>query len=199
MIPPRLFVTGTDTDVGKSVVCAALKAADPGRVALKPIASGGDEDAKLIGSPIGVSLAEPLSPHRAAELEGTRVELTKVVAWIRQHQGERCVVEGVGGWRVPLDWTHDVSDLAAVLGWPVLVVAADRLGVLSHTRLTVDAIRARGLRCAGVVLNRRSPDHSSAHNLQDLQRLLDLPVKVFPHLDWLLEPALAEAGRSLWD
>lgn len=198
MIPGRVFVTGTDTDVGKSVICAAIKAADPGRVALKPVATGGDADAKLIGSPIGVSLKEPLSPHRAAELEGTRISLTEVVAWIRKHQGDRCVVEGVGGWRVPLDWDHDVSDLAAVLGWPVLVVAADRLGCLSHTRLTVDAIRGRGLRVCGVVLNRRSPDHSSEHNLDDLERLLDVPVRAFPHLDWILDPVLAEAGTTLF-
>lgn len=199
MIPQRVFVTGTDTDVGKTVVSAAIRAADPGRVALKPVATGGDGDAELLGSPIGVSLENPLSPHRAAELEGRRIALTEVVAWIRKHQAERCIVEGVGGWKVPLDWWHDVADLAAVLGWPVLVVAADRIGVISHTRLTVDAIRARGLSCCGVVLNRRCPDHSSTHNFDDLGRLLDVPVKVFPHLDSLLEPALAEAGRTLWD
>lgn len=199
MIPPRVFVTGTDTDVGKTVVCAAIAAADPGRVALKPIATGDDSDARRLGSPSGILLELPLSPHRAAELAGTRIALTSVVAWIRKHQGERCVVEGVGGWRVPLDWQHDISDLAAVLGWPVLVVAADRLGVISHTRLTVDAIRARGLTCCGVVLNRRWTDHSSRHNLDDLQRLLDVPVKPFPHLDGLTEPELAEAGQRLWD
>lgn len=197
MIPPRVFVTGTDTDVGKSVVSAAIAQADPGRVALKPIASGvtggPEDDAPRIGSPRSpFSYAPAVSPHRAAAQE---IELDAVLAWVRRYEAPRMLVEGVGGWRVPISWSFGVPELASALGFPVLVVAANRIGVLNHTLLTVDAIRASGQTVCGVVLNEvRAKDASVGTNLADLRRLLDVPVRAFPHVSG----DLAAAGRTLF-
>ncbi len=196
-LPERVFVTGTDTEVGKTLISFAICASDPGRVGLKPVASGVQpgtrgEDAELLGAPMPCyALREPLSPHRAAEIEGVELELPALLDWIEARSAQRMLVEGVGGWTVPLSWSVRASDLAVALGWPVLVVAADRLGVINHTLLTVEAVRASGLGVCGVVLNRLAPDHSSEHNLNDLRRLLDVPVLAFPHV---VEPS--QAGRA---
>lgn len=208
-----LFVTGTDTGVGKTVVAAALAAAlaDAGvRVrALKPVASGvapgqAGEDAATLGEAAGhppsglVRLAAPLSPHRAAELEGARIEPSAVLAWIGACRGEVTLVEGAGGFEVPITLRWRMSDLAVALGWPVLVVAANRLGTLNHTLLTVEAVRRRGLLVAGVVLVDHAVDDASPHNADDLRRLLpDVAVVRLPRLPRLDRPALADAGRAL--
>ncbi len=199
-LPERVFVTGTDTDVGKSLISFAICCSDAGRVGLKPVASGvllgtRGEDADLLGAPLPCyALRAPLSPHRAALLEDREVQLPALLDWVERHGSERMLVEGVGGWTVPLSWSLRVSDLAVALGWPVLVVAADRLGAINHTLLTVEAVLGSGLPVCGVVVNRRSPDHSSLHNLNDLRKLLDVPVRAFEHL-----PALtAEAAAAAW-
>lgn len=210
-----LLITGTDTGVGKTVVSASLAAAlaTAGvRVrALKPVASGvepGDpgEDAALLGLAAGHAPASflrfraPLSPHRAAALDGVPVDPDAILAWVRQNEGDVTLVEGAGGWEVPLapDWR--VSHLARALGWPVLVVAADRLGVLNHTLLTVAAVRHAGLAVAGVVLTGPAPgaDASTTSNHADLRALLpDVAVRRVPWLPTLDRAALAGAGRTL--
>jgi dethiobiotin synthetase len=209
----RLFVTGTDTDVGKSLVtaCLAQAARDTGTVvAAKPVASGVEpgtvgDDAVLIATAAGhtpvcfVSFAAPLSPHRAARLEG-RAPPSSLLDDVALLSADTVLVEGVGGWRVPLGggWWND--DLARATGGQVVVVAADRLGVLNHTLLTVEAVRRSGLQVAGVVLNRgiAGEDASRAHNLDDLRELTGLPVVVLTRLDPGDEAARAEAGRTLW-
>jgi dethiobiotin synthetase len=210
-----LFVTGTDTGVGKTVVTASL-AASLSRAsvhvrALKPVASGvssGEpgEDAVLLGLAAGhapascLRLRAPLSPHRAAALEGVTVTLEGIVGWIRENTGEVTLVEGVGGWEVPLAPPARVSDLAEALAWPVLVVAPNRLGVLNHTLLTVQAIARRGLVVAGVALveGRDTSDVSVTHNLEDLRALLPgVAVRPFPWLPSLDVDTLAAAGRGL--
>jgi len=211
-----LLITGTDTNVGKTVVTAALAAAlarAGTRVrALKPVASGvprGDpgEDAARIAEAAGhapasfLRLVAPLSPHRAAALEGAELDTAALLAWVRANEGDVTLVEGAGGWEVPFTPTWRVSHLAAALGWPVLVVAADRLGVLNHTLLTVEAVRRAGLSVAGVVLTGPAPsvdDLSSASNLFDLRALLpDTAVRRLPWLPSLDRATLAEAGRGL--
>lgn len=207
MIPPRLFVTGTDTEVGKTVVSAAMAAAT-GAVALKPVASGVapgtvSEDAALLALACG-GAAEcartwqtPVSPHRAAEIEGRSIGLPELLDWIQARSAERLIVEGVGGWQVPISWDFGVPELAQALGFPVMVVAANRLGVLNHTRLTVNAVRASGLEVAGVVLNNLGgQDASQASNLSDLRRLLDVPVWDFPKLEQLSRTKLAQGWRE---
>ena len=204
------FVTGTDTGVGKSVVSAALAAALRGRGlpvrALKPVASGVErgagEDATLLGMAAGHEPASlyrfraPLSPHRAAMLEGQLVELAPLLRWVGGQAGWR-IVEGVGGWEVPLSWELRVSDFAAALGFPVVVVAPDRLGVINQALLTVEAVQRRKLEVATLVLVAQdAPDSSTATNAADLERLLPgIRVHRFPRIGMA---QLAEAGAELW-
>jgi len=213
----RYFITGTDTDVGKTVVtaCLAQAAAERGSVrAVKPIATGTPTgqvpaDAQLISTAAGhapawfFSWEPPVSPHRAAIDSGSRFDPVKLKAWIRDQQAATVLVEGVGGWRVPILTQPDgvwVSDLARSTEGTVIVVAADRVGVLNHTQLTVEAILADGLSIAGVVLNRaaHTPDPSTASNIHDLRALLHVPVVHMGHLNANDSQERLTAGRALW-
>jgi len=172
-----VFVTGTDTDVGKTVFCRALIRSSVGRgqrvAALKPVESGVILDARgevvdgdalqldrATGAPRGHAavcrraFAEPVSPHLAARRAGVTIDGDELVAFVRQQaEGfDLAVVEGAGGFLVPLSETFLVADLAAGLALPVIVVARERLGVINATLLTVEALRSRGLQLAGVVL-----------------------------------------------
>jgi len=188
------FITGTDTEVGKTVVTAGLAAAlrKEGHAvrAIKPLATGSappGEDATQIAEAAGhtplvhTCLPIPAAPHRAAALARTQIDFEALVHWTTQHQGSPTLVEGVGGWTVPLTQQHRVSDLAAALGLPVIVVAANKLGVLNHSILTVEAILADGLEVSAVILN----DHFSSSpdlaewNHQDLTAALDVPILRF--------------------
>jgi dethiobiotin synthetase len=211
----RLFVTGTDTGVGKSVVTACLARAARLRgtvLASKPVASGvapgtPGEDALLISQAAGhppsglVRYEAPLSPHRAALLEGRILEPEVLSSFISSLQADTVLVEGVGGWRVPISTTPRVwvSDLARAVGGPVVVVAADRLGTLNHTLLTVERIVQEGFVVAGVALNRGAgpPDPSQASNQADLERLLEVPVVVVPPVAVGDEHAMLGAGQAL--
>ena len=204
----RWFITGTDTGVGKTVVTACLAEAASGTVrALKPIESGivagqtyGD-DAKLLGTAAGhppmcaLGLTAAVSPHRAAKLEGRPVDIGEISRWIAQVHGDTVLVEGAGGWRVP--W---VQDLCRATAGRVLVVAANRLGVINHTRLTVEAISRDGFDVAAVILNAcgKPVDASTATNLEDLTDLLSVPVIPLG----LVEPdnatSRARCGGDLW-
>lgn len=211
----RLFITGTDTDIGKTVVTAALAASAPGVVcAAKPVASGTTEgrppeDASRIARAAGheprcfVALGPAVSPHRALLMEQQRIQPTELETWIRRLTGDTVLVEGVGGWRVPIQVGHApvfVHDLARWTDGKIVVVAGNRLGVLNHTRLTLEAIEADGFEVAGVVLNRLPglSDESQDHNLEDLTELLDVPVAPFPVVDPNNDPALRQAGMDLW-
>jgi dethiobiotin synthase len=207
----KIFVTGTDTGVGKTVVtaCLAQAARRAGAVlAVKPVASGvapgtAGEDAELLGTAAGhaarcfAPFVTPVSPHRAARVEG-RALPPSLLADVRALSAETVLLEGVGGWRVPLGdglWTADL----ALTCDAVLIVAADRLGVLSHTLLTVDAVRQAGLPVAGVVLNRGAAvaDAARPYNLDDLRDLLDVPVEPLDAID-PSDPAARElAGARL--
>ena len=213
----RWFITGTDTDVGKSVItaCLAQAAHDMGRViAAKPVASGvspgeAGEDATLIASAgqhpamVFETYEPPLSPHRAALIERRPLDVAGLNAWIDALEADIVLIEGVGGWRVPLSLRPsrlDVSDLAKRLASPVIIVAANRLGVLNHTLLTVEAVRQANLPIAGVVLNdvTESDELSRATNLDDLRELCDVPVI---HVGTFNPNDAAERlrwGRHLW-
>ncbi len=206
-----LFVTGTDTEVGKSVISAALAAglADRGHAvrALKPLATGGPppgEDAQLLGLAAGhpplvhTCFPDPASPERAAREAGRDLDAATLLPWIQGHAAAHAVVvEGVGGWEVPLAPDMRISDLAEELGLPVLIVAANRLGVLNHTLLTVAAVQARGLEVVGVVLNDAFGSHPdlSRWNRDDLRRHLAVPVFSFPRIR--VPEDLARAGAGL--
>lgn len=207
-----LFVTGTDTEIGKTFVSAALlrglARAGLRAAALKPIAAGAferdgvwhNEDADQLDAAASVLLPpeirtpfllrEPAAPHIAAALEGVTLDIARIV----ECYGEACrradavVVEGVGGFRVPLTAQHDTADLAVALNLPVLLVVGMRLGCISHALLTAEAIAARGLKLAGWVANRIDPAMTFAgENIDALRERLAAQygaplVGVVPHL-----------------
>jgi dethiobiotin synthetase len=165
----NLFLTGTDTNVGKTYIAARLVKAlrDAGRscVGFKPICCGPRDDAEALHAASGgaaslndinpVWLRAPLAPYAASMIENRMIDLALIhetFARLRSAH-ESIIVEGVGGWRVPITRDYFVSDLAADFGLPVVVVVANRLGAINHTLLTVESIRASGLECAGIVLN----------------------------------------------
>ena len=205
-----LFVTGTDTGVGKTEVAAALVAGWRARGldvgVMKPAQSGVEDgeptDADRLreaaggGDPVALvcpySLRAPLAPAVAARLEGVQISLPHLLACAaelsRRHQA--LVVEGAGGILVPLTDSHTYADLAVGLGMPVLVVARAGLGTVNHAALTCEALRARGLAVAGVVLNRAraGTDPSEPHNAGEIERLTG--VRVLASLPFEPDPRL---------
>ncbi len=168
-----LFITGTATGTGKTVVaaaiCAALTARGERVAAYKPVVTGLDEpdatwpmDHELLaacaqstaGAVTARTFGPPLSPHRAAELAGRPLDPAVLVADARRAAaaGDVLVAEGVGGLLVPLTLGYLVRDLAVDLGMPVVIAARPGLGTINHTLLTVQAARAAGLRVAGVAM-----------------------------------------------
>jgi dethiobiotin synthetase len=173
------FVTGTDTGVGKTLVACALLHALAERharvVGMKPVAAGAERDAQgcwlnddvqalRAASTIAVDdaldnpflLPDPVSPHIAAERAGREIDIATIVracAALRE-RSDVVVVEGAGGFRVPLTSTLDGADLAAALGLPVILVVGLRLGCLNHALLAAESIAARGLVLAGWVASR---------------------------------------------
>jgi dethiobiotin synthetase len=216
-----LFVTGTDTGVGKTVVAAALVAALHARGipvrAVKPLITGLDDPSDAVWPPDHELLArasgqEPddvkllgygpaVSPHLAADLAGDPVrtaELERDVLAVAR-DGEVLVVEGVGGLLVPIAPGYDVRDLAGALGFPVVVVARPGLGTINHTLLTLEAARSAALRVAGVVLSPwpAAPDAIERSNRETIERLGGLRVSSLPELDAPEPNALAAAGAEL--
>ena len=204
----RWFITGTDTGVGKSVVTACLAAGATGSVcAVKPIESGVPagqrygNDALLISGAAGHPpltkevFHAPLSPHRAAKLEGRTVNLREVSRWLAAVNADTVLVEGAGGWRVP--W---MVELCRATRGPVIVVAANRLGVLNHTLLTVEAIQRDGFTVAAVVLNSGACEVDASHlsNRDDLVDLVDVPILDLGRIDPADAASRARRGQELW-
>ncbi len=192
------FVTGTDTGIGKTVVSEALLhylRRDHARVAgFKPVASGcamtpdglRNSDAVLLQQAASVQLpyaeinpyafAAPVAPHLAAAATGIQIDVSSICAGIRTAAADCVVIEGVGGWRVPLTDSETVEDLAAALGLPVLLVVGLRLGCINHALLSAAAIQARGLPLAGWVANELAPVMELAEeNVQTLNTWLGVP------------------------
>ena len=210
----RCFVTGTDTDVGKTVVTACLAEAARQRgtvIAAKPLASGvapgslGD-DAILLGQAAGhpprilATYQPPVSPHRAILDGGQALDRDALESWVRNQRADTVLVEGVGGWRVPLQ-IHpriDVVDLARWTDGPVVVVVRNRLGALNHTALTLEAIRRDGLDVLGVVLNTLPGDDPPPANQADLELLLDVPLVAVGPIDPDDASDRARIGLRLW-
>lgn len=166
-LPKRLFVTGTDTDAGKTVISALLTLALDAHY-WKPIQSGvnTDSDTRDVQSLTGLPqerflpeayrLTEPLSPHEAAAIDGVRIDLNAITPPALP-QDAPLVVEGAGGLMVPLNDKALMLDLITRLGLPVVVVARSGLGTINHTLLTLAALRAAGAEVAGVIMN--GPPH----------------------------------------
>lgn len=173
-----LFVTGTDTGVGKTRVAVALIRALQAQglrvAAMKPVAAGSapgeiNEDVAALVAAADVaadlddvnpySFADPIAPHIAAQESGVRIELDVIAAAFARlaAAADVVVVEGAGGWRVPLNDREDMADLAQRLGLPVVLVVGLRLGCLSHALLTAESIAARRVPWAGWVGNHIDP------------------------------------------
>jgi dethiobiotin synthetase len=218
-----LFVTGTDTGVGKSVLAAAILAAlrARGRAvrALKPVISGLAEppdhgwppDYELLALAAGcrpeqvyvAGYGPPVSPHLAAELAGEPIDPEALLGAARDlaadPQADAVIVEGVGGLLVPIADEFDVRALAFRVGWPVLIAARPGLGTINHTLLTLEAARACGLDIAGVVLTPwpGEPDQIERSNLSTIQRLGGVVVSTLPEIARAEPGLLAAAGASL--
>jgi dethiobiotin synthetase len=210
-----VFVTGTDTGAGKSIVaaaiCAALAARGEPVAALKPVVTGLDEpagewprDHVLLAQAAGVGqlpedvapyrFGPAVAPHYAAELAGETIEPARILDAARTH--ELVVCEGVGGLMVPITTGYLVRDLAVDLGLPVVIAARTGLGTINHTLLTIEAARAAGLAVAGVVMTpwAAQPEPIELSNRETIERLGGAPVHGLPRTD---PGSLAEAGRSL--
>ncbi len=189
-----IFVTGTDTGVGKTYFSSSLvrflreKGVDA--VGFKPVETGCSprcEDSEELSRASGrsippvYSLREPLAPSVASEIEGVTLDEKLLVRKTREVISSRpTVVEGAGGILVPITWKFSFLDLAKELSLPVVVVALNKLGVINHTLLTVEACLRAGLNVRGVVLNSfRRTDKSSETNLYSLKKLLSVPVVPF--------------------
>ena len=194
-----LFVTGTDTGVGKTLVSTALLHALARHharvVGMKPIAAGlvddmaANEDVLALRAASTCVVApeldnpllfrDPVSPHIAAARAGVRIDIAHLVACHRAlaQLADAVVVEGAGGFHVPLSDTETGADLAQALGLPVLLVVGLRLGCLNHALLTAEAIRARGLTLAGWVANHVDPAMlAQDDNIAFLQQKLQAPL-----------------------
>jgi dethiobiotin synthase len=162
-----LFITGTDTGVGKTTVAAALMHRYRELAVLKywkPIQTGIeiDDDTRTVGElgcrdeelhRDGVRLPRPLAPYLSAELSGTRVTISNVMKRMEaEPDSVRWVVEGAGGVLVPINESESMADLIATLAMPALIVARSSLGTINHTLLTIEAVRRRMLKIAGVVM-----------------------------------------------
>lgn len=215
-----LFITGTDTEIGKTCVTAGLThlLAEAGlRVApVKALAAGQDlieghwvnEDVLRLQAAqrLGLSAAQvgPLqfraacAPHIAAALEGRAIAREPLLAVLRASAalGDLALIEGVGGFRVPLCAGYDSADLAVDLALPVVLVVGLRLGCINHALLTAEAIAARGLRLAGWVAN--TVDAAMPHvaeNLNALQQRLQAPC--WGHVPRLQDPSPAAVAAHL--
>ena len=192
------FITGTDTEIGKTfVACALLHAfrrTGMAALAMKPVAAGVDahglnedverllaassmQPTRTLVNPYGFRAA--IAPHIAAAEEGRRIELPQIAATLSTllTMADVVLVEGVGGFCVPLGDNHDTADLASLLALPVILVVGMRLGCINHALLTQQAIAARGLPLAGWVANRIDPAMARFdENLAALQARLPAPL-----------------------
>jgi dethiobiotin synthetase len=216
-----LFVTGTGTGVGKTVVAGCIAAAlgrgGYGVAAFKPVVTGTDEvpdgdwppDHVLLASATGGTprsvaphtFGPPVSPHLAAELAGASYSLGALAAAAREAAAgaDLLVAEGVGGLLVPLTPEHTVRDLAVELGLPVVIAASPGLGTINHTLLTLEAARSAGLEVRAVVLGPwpGGAGEMERSNRDTIARLGEVPVSILRRVTAGRPDLLAAAGLEL--
>jgi dethiobiotin synthetase len=202
--PFSCFVTGTDTEIGKTLISSAivhLQAMQGYKVVgMKPVAAGTtqlphsskewvNEDVQSLRRVSSVEVAkeltcpylfnEPIAPHIAAANEGREIKsevILKAYEQIQSH-AQAVVVEGVGGFRVPLSSDFDTADLAVILQLPVVLVVGMRLGCINHALLSAEAIRARGLELMGWVANSAVPEMARfSENIDAINNRIDAPM-----------------------
>ncbi len=216
------FVTGTDTGVGKTLVTAALLHAAAARglrsLGLKPLASGSEraEDGRLLNEDAlalqqaasiklpyaavnALSLEPAIAPHLAARECGLRLSARELADHCRRqmvHGHDLLLVEGAGGWRVPLNESETLADLARLLGLPVVLVVGMRLGCVNHAMLSAEAIAADGLQLAGWVGSQTDPQMSRVEqNLRTLEDRIAAPCLGF--LPYRADIGFRDAAQSL--
>lgn len=202
MARKTFFVTGTDTGIGKTYASVALlnwaRRQGLRTLAVKPVAAGCEstadglrnEDAlalqEAMTESLGydqinpVALADPLSPHIAAQRAGVSVSIQRLAGFCRgvtSLPGDLCLIEGAGGWRVPVNDRETLARLPKELGIPVLMVVPLQLGCLNHALLTAEAIARDGLRLAGWIGNHPHPEAMAAEpeNIATLKGALQAP------------------------
>jgi dethiobiotin synthetase len=213
-----IFVTGTGTEVGKTVVAAvtahSLAAAGRSVAVFKPAVTGlddpGEADHELLRRAAGSSQTDaeiapyrygpPASPHLAAEAAGERIEREVLLGAARAaaESAEMLVCEGVGGFLVPLSRDYLVRDLAVDLGLPLAIAALPGLGTINHTLLTIAAARAVGLQVAVVILT-PWPDYPTdveESNRETIGSLGDVGVETLPRLDLADPSGWPQPGRA---
>lgn len=220
-MPKAYFVTGTDTEIGKTTIAAGLlhaaRLAGLSTAAAKPVASGcvrtleglRNDDALALLGECSLSLAyeevnpfafEPaIAPHLAAREAGAQLDVAGLLPAVRRivdKAADFTLVEGAGGWRVPLAGQENLSDLAKSLGLPVILVVGVRLGCINHAVLSAEAIEGDGLQLAGWVANIVDPQTSRLQdNLATLAERLPAPcLGQVPHL---LQPSPAMVAQYL--
>jgi dethiobiotin synthetase len=189
----NFFITGTDTGVGKTYITKllieSLRAEGVDAVGFKPVSCGDREDGQLLAEASGnisidkvnpLHFGSALAPLAAALLENKTIDPAALVASYREfaeRQGT-VLVEGAGGWEVPITANYFISDLAKDLDLPVILVAGNRLGALNHILLSISAIQAKGLKCAGIILNQLEDemDTPMITNKGLLESLTDVPL-----------------------
>ena len=193
------LVTGTDTGVGKTFVTSGLLRSARSKgldaVGMKPICTGDNSDVCELSQASGSNEPEhlinpvwyrtPVAPYAASIIENRLIDIGMICEAFDKlaNRHSSVLVEGSGGIAVPILADYDFRDLAREIGLRIIVVAANRLGVLNHTRLTVEAIRSANLKCSLIVLNSAHPesDVSQATNLSVLEDLVDVPVASVEH------------------
>jgi len=208
MTSTHFFITGTDTEVGKTFISVALVSLLQQQgyktVGMKPIASGCEwldgqwknEDAlaliKQSQTDLAYSLINPyafepaIAPHIAAEREGVTLSIANIKSnyELLAEQADAVIVEGAGGWYVPLNAESTMADLAVELQLPVILVVAIKLGCINHALLTVAAIEQQGLKLAGWVANHVAEQSESTEMIETLTSRIDAPcLGVVPHLN----------------
>jgi malonyl-CoA O-methyltransferase len=207
-----LFITGTDTDVGKTTVAAALMHRYRALQTLrywKPVQTGieSSDDRKTVEklgncdeSELhldGIRLPRPVAPYLAAEWSGTRVSVSDLIARaVHAPNSVRWIVEGAGGVHVPLNESESMIDLMVEMGMPVLIVARSSLGTINHTLLTIEALRGRKLGLAGVVM----AGFPNTDNRQAIERFGNIRViDEMPQFAPLTPEALGRWARREFD
>lgn len=207
-MPRGLFITGTDTGVGKTAVAAALLHRYRESATLrywKPIQTGieQDDDTREVGrlthaGPAelrvdGVRLSRPISPHAAAHASGSRIEVASLLDTVRASQESvGWIVEGAGGVLVPINERETMADLIVALAMPAVVAARTALGTINHTLLTLEALRRRSVAVAGIVLV-GVPDPIAREAIETYG--MAPVVGEMPHFDPLTCEALASWAR----
>lgn len=204
-----IFVTGTDTGIGKTIVSSALMNAlrESREVCYwKPVQTGIEEDndtetvktlANCSDDEIfdkGFRLAKPLSPHLSARLANVEITIEKVLGFLENQTSEKFyIVEGAGGILVPLNEKDLMIDLMKVLNLPVLIVARSGLGTINHTLLTLEVLRNRGLNVHGVILN----GEPNEENKKAIEHFGEIEVLAeMPKFEKLRSKSLAEWSKN---